>query len=425
MKKRLMNNLGLKLLAFLFAFMLWIGVMNQDNPITEETFDDIPVIVEHAEIITQSQKSYQIIEDTETVSVTVSAKRSELEKIKAENIIVTADMKEMYLESQIPVSVSIPGIEYESAVASPRNIQVKIENNKSNSFPITVTTTGAVRDGYVLGTVEADPEGVVLNGPETMIENISKVVAEVDVSGLSKDSVLDAAVVCYDKDNNRISSDQLTSNLGTEGVKVRVTLYRTENVPVTVDTSWIEAADGYSVAEVSWSPQEIKVAGDDDALNRIEEIRIPAKAAAVSGVAQKTEKTIDVTPYLPEGIKLAEEGANNILVTIRVQKDGTKNIEIPVGSITVKNLNENLTMSYLEGDNLEIHLTGRQEVLDLLDADVIAGSVSIDLAKYREAGEYEVPVALEVPEGCKLDNTLKVRIILEKKETSDDMEDSE
>ena len=45
MKKSLMNNLGLKLLAFLFALLLWLIVVNIDNPITDATFDGIPVTV--------------------------------------------------------------------------------------------------------------------------------------------------------------------------------------------------------------------------------------------------------------------------------------------------------------------------------------------------------------------------------------------
>ena len=35
MKERLMNNIGLKILAFLIAGLLWLTVVNIDNPITD------------------------------------------------------------------------------------------------------------------------------------------------------------------------------------------------------------------------------------------------------------------------------------------------------------------------------------------------------------------------------------------------------
>lgn len=414
MKERMMNNLGLKLLAFLFALLLWLIVVNIDNPITNETFDNIPVTVEHAEIITQDQKSYQIIEDTDKISVTVYAKRSELEKIKAEDIVATADMKELYLESQVPIEIEIPGYDIDSASANPRNLQVKIENNKSNTFPINVTTKGTVRDGYVLGSVKADPERVNLNGPESVIDSINRVVAEVEITGLSHDAVLDASVVYYDDDNNEINPEQLGNNLGTTGVKVQVSLYQTKSIPVEVETDGITAAEGYSLADITWTPEEIDIAGEESILNQISSISIPSDAIDAREIAQRTEKTIDITPYLPEGTRLVDESGNNILVTMRVEKDGTKNFDLPVGSITVNNLADNLTLNYGEGEDLEIHIRGPQEVLDELEAGEI--KASIDLKEYKKAGEYNVTVNIPLPAGCSLESQLKIKVTLEEKE---------
>ena len=369
MKKSLTNNIGLKLLAFIFAFMLWLLVVNIDDPVGSKTFENIPVTIEHSEVVTQDQRSYQVLDGTDTVSVSVSATRSVLEKISAENIVATADMRELYLESQIPIEITIPGYEFESATASPRNVQVKIEQNKSDTFPITVTTTGTVRDGYVLGNVQADPERVTVNGPESVIDQISKVVAEVNVSGLSSDSSIDATLTYYDADNNEISAEQLANNLGTTGVKVNVTLYHTARIPVTVDTSGVTAADGYTISEVSWTPEEIQLAGEEDVLEALKEIRIPADAIDITSISQRTEKTVDITPYLPEGTRLVDENGNNILVTARVAKEGTKSFDIPVGSITVNNLDDDLTISgYGSGDDLEVHIGGPQAQSLLRDA---------------------------------------------------------
>ena len=422
MKKSLTNNIGLKLLAFIFAFMLWLLVVNIDDPVGSKTFENIPVTIEHSEVVTQDQRSYQVLDGTDTVSVSVSATRSVLEKISAENIVATADMRELYLESQIPIEITIPGYEFESATASPRNVQVKIEQNKSDTFPITVTTTGTVRDGYVLGTVQADPERVTVNGPESVIDQISKVVAEVNVSGLSSDSSIDATLTYYDADNNEISAEQLANNLGTTGVKVNVTLYHTARIPVTVDTSGVTAADGYIISEVSWTPEEIQLAGEEDVLEALKEIRIPADAIDITSISQRTEKTVDITPYLPEGTRLVDENGNNILVTARVAKEGTKSFDIPVGSITVNNLDDDLTISgYGSGDDLEVHIGGPQAQLDSLELGDL--SVSIDLKSCTNAGEYEVPVTITLPSDasdCSVETSVTVKVTLEQRTTAAD-----
>lgn len=422
MKKSLTNNIGLKLLAFIFAFMLWLLVVNIDDPVGSKTFENIPVTIEHSEVVTQDQRSYQVLDGTDTVSVSVSATRSVLEKISAENIVATADMRELYLESQIPIEITIPGYEFESATASPRNVQVKIEQNKSDTFPITVTTTGTVRDGYVLGNVQADPERVTVNGPESVIDQISKVVAEVNVSGLSSDSSIDATLTYYDADNNEISAEQLANNLGTTGVKVNVTLYHTARIPVTVDTSGVTAADGYTISEVSWTPEEIQLAGEEDVLEALKEIRIPADAIDITSISQRTEKTVDITPYLPEGTRLVDENGNNILVTARVAKEGTKSFDIPVGSITVNNLDDDLTISgYGSGDDLEVHIGGPQAQLDSLELGDL--TVSIDLKSCTKAGEYEVPVTITLPSDasdCSVETSVTVKVTLEQRTTAAD-----
>lgn len=422
MKKSLTNNIGLKLLAFLFAFMLWLLVVNIDDPVDTKTFDSIPVTIEHAEVVTQDQRSYQVLDGTDTVSVTVSATRSVLEKISAENIAATADMRELYLESQIPIEITIPGYEFESATANPRNVQVKIEQNKSDTFPITVTTTGTVRDGYVLGNVQADPERVTVNGPESVIDRISKVVAQVNVSGLSEDSSIDAVLTYYDSDNNEISAEQLANNLGTTGVKVNVTLYHTARIPVTVDTSGVTAADGYSISEVTWTPEEIQLAGEEEVLDALESIRIPADAVDITSISQRTEQTVDITPYLPEGTRLVDENGNNILVTARVAREGTKSFDIPVGSITVDNLSDSLTVSgYGSGDDLEVHIGGPQEQLNSLQLSDLA--VSIDLKDCTKAGDYEVPVTITLPSDaadCTVETSVTVTVTLQERTTAAD-----
>nr|WP_076776934.1 CdaR family protein [Lachnoclostridium phocaeense] len=422
MKKSLTNNIGLKLLALLFAFMLWLLVVNIDDPVDTKTFDSIPVTIEHAEVVTQDQRSYQVLDGTDTVSVTVSATRSVLEKISAENIVATADMRELYLESQIPIEITIPGYEFESATANPRNVQVKIEQNKSDTFPITVTTTGTVRDGYVLGNVQADPERVTVNGPESVIDRISKVVAQVNVSGLSEDSSIDAVLTYYDSDNNEISAEQLANNLGTTGVKVNVTLYHTARIPVTVDTSGVTAADGYSISEVTWTPEEIQLAGEEEVLDALESIRIPADAVDITSISQRTEQTVDITPYLPEGTRLVDENGNNILVTARVAREGTKSFDIPVGSITVDNLSDSLTVSgYGSGDDLEVHIGGPQEQLNSLQLSDL--TVSIDLKECTKAGDYEVPVTITLPSDaadCTVETSVTVTVTLQERTTAAD-----
>lgn len=415
MRKMLRNNLGLKLLAFLFSFLLWLIVVNIDNPVMSKTFSGIPVIVEHSEILTEQKKTYQIVDDTQNVNVTISAKRRTLNKIKTEDIIVTADIKEMYLDSQIPLEVVVIGYEgsYENAMTNPRNLQIQIEENVSKTSNITPMATGKVRDGFVLGNLTTDPETVTINGPESLVDRISKVVAEVDVSGLAENTTLTSQLVFYDEDNNVIDQSRLANNLGNYGVNILVTLYKTRMVPIHVDTSLAEVKEGYSISAVKLVPEEIKIAGPDEVLDTVDSIEIPAEKFEGEMVDSRTDFTFDLAEYLPDGIQLADSMANSLIVTIAIERDGTKNFDLPIGSITVKNLDDDLRMNYSKTEDLEVHVRGAKESLNNLNIERMA---VIDLKSYQKAGTYTVPVDIELPGGCYLEGEVKVEIVLEKKE---------
>lgn len=414
MKERLMkNNLGLKILAFLTAVLLWLIVVNIDDPVTNKTFSGIPVTVINQEILAKEQQTFQIVDDTQEVNVTISAKRSVLNRIEPKDISAIADMKELALKSQIPITVNVKEYSYKEAYATPRNLQVRLEKEEVKKFPIVPKTKGVVRDGYVLGNIQADPEKVTIRGPKSVINKITRVEATVNVSGLSEDAVLKSELVLYDENNNVIDQKLLANNLGIEGVNVKVELLHTKNVPVEFDTSQIEAASGYAVAGIKYEPQEILVAGSSAQLHGLHKIIVPSSALEMSGVYKKTEKIIDISKYLPEGLSLVDENAGSVVVTISVEKDGTKAYDITVGVIRVDNLNSRFTMQYENVDALELQIRGPKAVLEALDIDK---AVSIDLKDYKEEGTYDVPVQVELPAKCVLEQPVHVRVIIEKKQ---------
>ncbi|QDW73643.1 hypothetical protein FND36_06095 [Lachnospiraceae bacterium KGMB03038] len=413
MKTRLMNNLGLKILAFLAAGMLWLLVVNIDDPVTSATYQDVAVTVINQEVLAEEQQTFQIVDDTQTVDVTVTARRSVLNRIRQENITATADMRELTLKTQIPISISIEGYDYVDAEASPRNLQVRLEDEETKSFPIVPTTTGTVRDGYVLGDIQAVPENVSIRGPKSVVDQIDRVEASVNVSGLSQDAVLPSELVLYDEEGDEIDQSLLTNNLGDEGVSVSVELYQTKSVPIVFDTSRISAADGYEFVGITYEPEEIQISGSKDALDDISEINIPASALELSGLTKRTEQVVDISGYTPDNVSLADENAGSVAVTISVEKDGTRVFDVTPSSVIVNNLSEDLVLNYDQAEALEVHIRGPRESLDSLSLEK---KVSIDLTDYTEAGSYTVPVAVELPEDCALETEVSIQIVLEEKE---------
>ena len=74
-KYKLTRNPGLKIIAFVFAVLLWLIVANVDDPVARRTYSDIPVVFANDDIISQEGNVYQVL-DEQSVSVVVSARHS-------------------------------------------------------------------------------------------------------------------------------------------------------------------------------------------------------------------------------------------------------------------------------------------------------------------------------------------------------------
>ena len=73
-KYKFTDNLGLKIIAVIFAAFLWLIVVNLDNPVSTQTFSEVPVTIINEDIILSAGDTYQVLGE-EKVSVVVSATR--------------------------------------------------------------------------------------------------------------------------------------------------------------------------------------------------------------------------------------------------------------------------------------------------------------------------------------------------------------
>lgn len=411
-KYKFTKNLGLKIMALVFAAFLWLVVVNIDDPVETSTFRNIDVAVQNAEVVTNEGKTYKILDDTQKVSVAVRAKRSILAKLTSANIVATADMSQMQIRSLIPITATVPGYEGRyTAEATPRNLRVKIEDQTKNVFPLTVSATGTPRDGFVVGEMTTNPEKITVRGSESLVKSIDKAVAKVDVSGLSKSTVLPADLVYYDSKGNPVDKSQLSDNLGHDGVTVSVQMLNTKNVALNFGVTGTPAP-GYSLGSITSEPDKIQVSGTEEALSQFNTLDVPASEIDISQATEKLEKTIDILPYLPPNIKLVDETANNVVVTISIGLEGARTIEIPVEAIRVNNLQDNLKVSFDDNTDIELQFKGPQDALNNLD---VKNAASIDLKSYTKPGVYEVPVAVELASNITLTKKPAVKVKLTEK----------
>lgn len=420
MKDRLKNNIGLKIVSVLFATFLWWAVVNIDDPIDIKRIN-VNVKITNADVITNAGKSYQILDDTQSVTITIKARRKVLSQISHKDIEATADLREMQ-DTSVPIRIKIKGFEgeYEDINANPRNIQVKVENTVKKTFPIVAVAVGSPRAGHMLGALTVVPQTVDISGPESTIKKISKVVAKVDISeirdqnGSSQDAAIKTTLLYYDETGKLIDKTLLTSSCDKNGVTVNVDMWKTKKIRLDFDTSAIIPAKGYAFAGLEVEPQFIEVSASTEKLENITALNITAEVLAMQDVFMNHELIVDITDYLPAGVLLADEDASHIAVRVLIVKSGTKTIEFPIGAIEIMN-SGNFKVEYQpELVQVELTFTGTKEALSELTQDDI--SVLVDLQEYTEPGTYLVTLQVkDVPENCQYDSEVKIELTLSNK----------
>ena len=271
--------------------------------------------------------------------------------------------------------------------------------------------------GYEVGKTETNPDRVTIIGPESIMNKIGNVVAQVDVSGMSKDDTRQSEIKVYDKNLEELSEKQMSYlkfDIQSTTIDVNVELWKVkQDVPVEVKYSGTVKA-GYYVFQVSSTPNTISIAGTQEALKQFEEdgdkLVIPASLVNISGKSSDYEVKVNLEDLLPEDIELATDISETALVTVKILPLNSKEYKIPVNSITVNNKPSDTDLVF-DREKITVRILGTEEALENLKEAQIA--LSIDLKSYG-VGEYEVPVQITLPDGYTSLDTVKVKLKLVK-----------
>ena len=350
--KRVMNNFGLKILAVLFAVVLWIVVVNIDDPSNSKPYTT-SVSLENKSYITSMGKWADYLDGKNTITFSVYAKRSVHNTLTNANFTATADAQKIEYDEKtgtyrVPVVVTCNRNNSSINITSKDlYLDLELEDSASKQFPIKTNTTGTVASGCALGDVEITDANVMkVSGPASVVNQIDAVVATINVDGMSTDITDRVTPVFYDAQGEVVDTTKLTLSVST--VNISAQILNTKDVELEFLT---------------------------DASSDI-------------------EKTVDISTYLPSGTALVISSDSKIDVTVVVEAVKTKTLQIPVTNLQVIGLDSDEKVQY-EEDNIALTVSGRSSVIDALDEKTISGSIDLTDLKL---GAHNVLITFELDE---------------------------
>ena len=413
MKKHILNNLHLKLLALALAVITWLIVVNVSNPYTTKTISGIPITIENEDSLLKNNYTYTVT-GSQTATIRVRAPRKTVQALNAADFQATADLSRLYEPTgQIPVTVTSKSsrISNDEITQITQSLDIKLEAITSRKFDVAVFTEGTPADGYQVGNITASPSVITVTAPQSFLDQIASVGVVVNVDSVSKDVNQHVTATLYNAGGNVLNTEDVKHlSLSSSDVDVTVQIMNVKDVGITGKVSGTDAvARGYRYAGMTIEPETVSVYGRKKVLADLSSLSLPDGTLDVTNATEDVVQTYHFSDLqLPDGVSLADDADTEFTVTLHVEKTNTKTFKLPISSLTIRNLDDSLQIQNT-GDTLNVTVEGLSGDLDALQASEISAVLNL---KGLKAGTSTVTADVTVPDGFSVVGTAQVSVNL-------------
>ena len=406
-KRKITDNIPLKIMSVAVAVVVWLIVMNIDNPIGTNyyTINDVELInKEYVESSDTIGKMCMPEQNQDNVKIAITATKKVRDKIKITDISATADLQQVVSLDTNPVMVPItvncstPGVSANDIKVTPQNLSVNLDEKETQEFVVNVSR-GDTKPGkdYEVGSLTANPEKVRITGPKNL--------------------------TIIDKNQEVLSDSEMNSLRIENNAKVVVTakLWKIRQ-GVGISAGYVGTpAEGYQAGIVKTVPDTISVAGSIEGLESLAAndnvITIPSDSIDISGESKDVEKKINIKNLLPDNVKLTSDSSEDVWVTVSILPEGSREFDVPTKNIEVRNKPDDLQVTFVTAQ-IAVRIKSDTEDMDDLDSerDIKA---SIDLDGKKE-GDYEVPVKIVLPDGYETVEDVTTEVVISSGTAADD-----
>lgn len=374
------RNLGLKIVALVFAILLWAYVLVALNPVRSKSIDDVPITLEgYTDLL--SRNLILVNSDLGMADVEVNATITNHSDLDASRITCRASLGTISAAGtyRLPLSVTVQSNLGTVASVDPRTVTVEVDNLIVKTVPVKLELTGTLPEGYEV-VAESMVSTITVEGAARYIEPTVRAVATVDLTGRTENVEESVNVVFYDKNDNEVTVVTRSQNNPNVTVRATISAYKLVNIrpEVTLED------DVYYESINQVSPASVVLYGTSEALAAIDTVSTQALVLP----AERGVVTRDLTLVLPEGVSLKRGQSSSVtLNAVVTEKTGEIALEAP---LTYANLGKDLAIA--DGAPTIAYLTVSGPLKQVEQVTPESLTVKVDLAGYGP-GDWElIPV---------------------------------
>lgn len=292
------RNISIKLLSLLLAFILWVYVSNEQNPVREKILN---VSLDH----TGLSQNFMITGGMpESIRVRVQGNPNQLANLSPGDFKAVVNIPEGKTgDLALPVQVTAPAGLRVTQV-SPEEVRISVDRLAERQISVAVSLRGTPAQGYTALVPVSQPNTVVVRGPARVINDISQATVAVDIQSAVKDVEQTLPV--------NVGGGNVSLSPSTVRVVVPiVSAVASKTVPVSPQVTGTPAG-GFTVKRSVSDPASVQVFGPAEVLNGISSIR--TEPVDIQGTDKNLAK--DVNLVVPQGVTGVQPGQVKVQVEV-------------------------------------------------------------------------------------------------------------
>ena len=305
LKRLIVTNWPIKLIALLTAIILWAALITQDPSLTrDKVFTDVSVTVSGSDILKRNGLVVTSgIQDMTGVTLRVEVPQTQYTAAQASTFNARIDLSRLREAGEQEVRIlTSNSATYGTVVdVEPSTVTLVLEDYATRyRIPVNVVATGDMPEGWWATASTADPYYVAVSGPRSLVSQIAQAQVTLDQSLLPPRAGNYSQSLSFRLMNTageEVVSDLLevtSESVLLDAINVEQTIYPQREIAVSeLGLVTGTPAEGYEVKRVTVTPSVITAAGTAEALDRLETLYADA-SVDISGLSESVTRQVSV-----------------------------------------------------------------------------------------------------------------------------------
>lgn len=385
--KRMKNSKALSvLLSILIACIMWVYVVNTENPDIDDTIHDVPVVMEGTDVLEERGLILTGL-SLKDMDLRLTGKRDGLFPLNETNITVTADVSSIQTAGSYTLRCTVSLPSGSTVVVNNRDmyrVTVTVEERVSRTVAVRGELSGSVAKGYQGGEMSVSPASVEITGPASLVERIEYARVNLTGSGLKETYTGLLPLELIDEDGTVVTSGLIER--ANEMAYVHYPISMVKELELTVS---LKDGGGATAENTAYTiePSSVTVSGPEWKLSGLEEISL----GEIDLVSVSDGSVVLLAINLPFGLT-QEDGEKEVQIKVHFEGLVTKLLNVTEFELT--GIPEGWS-AQVDTTTLAVTVRGTEEAVAAVHAGQIRAVADLS-SLTPESGEMEVPVRLSL-----------------------------